>query len=181
MVFCDSNDSSIFPDANGDFEVKKKYAKLYKEINAIIEKIRDHRAKDLQDSLKAVRKKINALCLYVKQHSPVESLTKHQPAPVVSSTSSKTPPQWFTDARRLASHLSRTSNDTQQIRKRRLEVEQRDGIVSMPLLEPYLDLKWPTFINNNVDTISIHPVIDEYSKFLKVKEDAINSNKRFGL
>lgn len=181
MVLCDANDGSIFPDANGVYEVKKKYAKLYKEINTIIGKIRDYRAKKLQESLRAIRKKINALCLYVKHHAPLESTHDPTTRKPLTSPKSHVPvePKWISDARRLAPHLSRTSNEVKQTKKRRLEVEQRDGIISMPLLEPYLDIKWPNCTTNNTDPI--HPVIKEYSAVLKAKEDEVCFNKRFGL
>lgn len=184
MVLCKANDGSLFPDVSGIYEVSKKYAKLYKEINAIMEKIRDRRAKKLQDSLRAVRKTINVLCYYIKRHSPdgsADGPTKKSQSQISPKSNATLDPKWITDARRLASHQSRTSIEIKQTKKRRQEVEQRDGIISMPLLEPYLDLKWPSPLTATNNSETIHPVIKEYSAVLKAKEDAINSNKRFGL
>ena len=182
MSLCDANDGSIFSGLQDAFEVKKKYAKLYKEINSEMEKINDNRrAKSLQKTLKYVRKMINSLCLYIKQHTPKENGLKHsmKSNTLPSKVNNLVDHKWIKDARKLAQHQSRTSFESRQVKQRRLEVEQRDGIISMPLLEPYLDLKWPnSFPNINSYT---HPVLKEYSRALREKEDKLNSTKLFGL
>lgn len=171
MVLCNANDGSIFPDAVGPLEIKKKYAKLYKEINLSMEKIRDRRAEGLKDSLKAVRKTINVLCVYIKRQSTKE-MPKSAKLPIKEDC------KWIADARKLASHQSRTSAETKQTRLRRLEHELKDGIITMPLLEPYLDIKWPEILP---PVPCDNPIIKEYCKAMQTKEEVLLINKRFGL
>ena len=181
MDSCNANDGSLFPDVKGPLEIKKKYAKLYKEVNSSIEKIRDHRVDELKDSLKAVRKMVNVLCVYIKKHCLKENTSN--PTSINPKTTEQNrklvDPEWIVNARTLASHHSRTSVEIKQIKKRRLEIEQKDGIITMPLLEPYLDIKWPSKLQMAAN--DINPVIKEYSAAIRAKEESLLANKRFGL
>ena len=91
-------------------------------------------------------------------------------------TSSK----WYEDARSYSNSDSRYLGDTLKIKRKRLLSEEKDGIITMPLLEPYLELKWPQSLPPYQDHYP-HPAIHEYAKVLTTKEQALLNNKRFGV
>ena len=88
--------------------------------------------------------------------------------------------KWYDDARSYSNPESRYWGDTLKLKRKRIESEQKDGIISMPLLEPYLDLKWPRSIPSNQEQYH-HNVLQEYAKAMKIKEQDLLNNKRFGV
>lgn len=165
MAFATSDNPNIFPDAEGLLQVKKKYSTLFSEITNHLTKIKDHRQEQLAGILKNLRRMINFLNIDVKVLA--------QQKPVATS-------KWYEDARSYSNPESRYWGDTLKIKKKRLESEEKDGIITMPLLEPYLELKWPRSMPSHQEHYPLLE-IQEYAKAMTTKEQTLLNNKRFGV
>ena len=164
MAFATADNPEIFPDADGLLQVKRKYSKLFNEITNELLKITDYRKKELADTIKNLRRAINFINVDIK---------------VLAQKTAK-PTKWFDDARSYANPDSRYWGDTLKIKRKRLESEQKDGIITMPLLEPYLELKWPQKLPSKPEEYPL-PEFHEYAKALIIKERDLLNNKRFGV
>lgn len=166
MAFATADNPEIFPDAEGILQVKRKYSTLFTEITNQLISIQDHRQDKLTGIIKSLRRMINFLNIDVK----------------ILAQKTVTTTKWYDDAVSYSNPESRYWGDTLRIKKKRIQSEQKDGIVSMPLLEPYLDIKWPRIIptNNEQYPHSDH-VIQEYAQAMKIKEQDLLNNKRFGV
>lgn len=165
MAFATADNPEIFPDAHGLLQVKRKYSTLFSEITNQITKIKDHRQEQLTGILKKLRRMVNFLNIDIK------ALTTQK----TDSTS-----KWYEDARSLSKPQSRYLGDTMKIKRKRLESEEKDGIIAMPFLEPYLELQWPPSIPSNQDHPYPLPEFKEYAKAMTAKEQTLLNNKRFG-
>ena len=164
MAFATADNPEIFPDAEGLLHVKKKYSTLFTEITNQLIIIQDHRQEQLAGIIKNLRRMTNFLNIDVK----------------VLAQKTVTATKWYDDARSYSNPESRYWGDTLKLKRKRIENEQKDGIISMPLLEPYLDLKWPRSIPSNQEQYH-HIVLQEYAKVIKIKEQDLLNNKRFGV
>lgn len=165
MTFATSDNPDIFPDAEGILQVKKKYSTLFFEITNHLTKIKDHRQEKLAGILKNLRRMINFLNIDVK---------------VLAQKTVKTS-KWYEDAPSYSNPESRYWGDTLKIKKKRLESEEKDGIITMPLLEPYLELKWPRSMPSHHQEHYPLLEIKEYAKAMSTKEQNLLNNKRFGV
>lgn len=169
LKFIKKNRPDIFPGIEDEFEIKKRYAKLCKELESEIIGFKGQKRTELvKDILKKVRQQINFINISLKREAngkiPDESTQKID---------------WLINARAFSSSNSRTSKDQSKAKSLRLEREKKDGIIMMPLLEPYLDVKWPSTIPK--PPIHEHPVIQAYSDRLALREKELQIFKQFGI
>lgn len=150
--------------------MKRKYARLFKELSDQLVKIpNQNHQKRLQDPIKTMRRLINVLNVDAKGLKATEKPT------IITKI-----PQWMEEANLYSSFRVRTSPEAIKTRKTRLENEQKDGIVSTPLLEPYLEVIWPRTYPLKPDTYS-HPIFKQFAQKCTDKEMDLQLNKRFGV
>ena len=167
LAFASAQDGTIFPDAKGPLQVKKKYAKLFNEINTQLSKIKGSQASQLKTTTKNVRRIINVLCRDVKESAK-------------NYTENVNNAQWYKDAVSYSSPKSRYFGDTLMTRKSRLENE-KNGMIIMPLLEPYLDVQWPPNLPVIPDNKYPLQIMKECVQILTDRENDLLLNKSFGV
>lgn len=164
MAFATADNPEIFPDVSDILQVKRKYSKLFSEITDELLTIKDHRQERLAVIIKQLRRMFNFLNHDVNLHAKKN---------VVKT-------KWFDVAQSYAVPDSRYSAETMKLKNKRVESEQKDGIITMPFLEPYLGIKWPSGLPPNRDKYP-NAVIQEYAQVMTTAELDLLNNKRFGV
>ena len=90
---------------------------------------------------------------------------------------------WLKNARSFSNSKKRLTNEMLYNRKQRINREKRDGIVTMPLLEPYLDISWPCqeSKSKSISTETENVVLKTYINHLMTREEELLTLKRFGV
>ena len=70
--------------------------------------------------------------------------------------------------------------ETLKLKNKRLESEQKNGVITMPFLEPYLEIKWPSGLPPNREKYP-SAVFQEYAQAIAIFEQDLLINKRFGV
>ena len=88
--------------------------------------------------------------------------------------------KWLKYAQNLARPENRFTDKTIKNRSLRLETETKSGIVTLPVLEPYLEVKWPKELHKPEFNFP-HPELEKHSlRMLKMEKECLE-NKRFGV
>lgn len=184
-----------------EIQIKKMYLRLFVEVERSLVVLKDDQKKVLTAITKKIRRMINFFGKNIKdaiRQSPGLNLN-----PILNNNSiiaadssiasssisinSFSNTQWFKIAHSFAYPERRYWGDTQSTKKHRVHIENQDGILTMPLLEPYLKVKWPKkrlnlqLITNQKSLSSSDAVLTEYSRKLIERENMILDNKRFGI
>lgn len=172
------------------------YSRLFVEILFELVSIKDKRQKLLVTIIKELRRMINFFGKdindAVKRNPDLKILVNSNFTEIkstsltISSSTSFLNSKWLIEAKSLAYPEKRYCDDVQSAKKVRLQAENQDGILTMPLLEPYLEIKWPTKVmlsvaSDSSKTLDSDEVLKEYTRQINERENHILSNKQFGI
>ena len=155
---------------------QKLLATIVKEIRRMINFL----GKDINDAVK----RNPELKIFINSNSNFNENKSKNLTP--SSSTSFLDSKWLIEAKSLAHPERRYCDNVQSAKKVRLQAENQDGILTMPLLEPYLEVKWPTKVMLSVAsassmTLDSDEVLKEYTRQINERENHLLSNKHFGI
>ena len=170
LAFANQDNADIFPDVDGrsTIEIRKKYHRLFIEILPFLTDVKDHRKSVLKVLVKNVRRMVNFLGrdINVTAKTPKNCVNTHN---------------WLKDALYHSDPESRYWGSVKTTRKQRVENEERNGIISMPLLEPYLPIHWPTSFPTTTTNNNTESIMEAHMRNLRDHEHSLLMNKRFGI
>lgn len=131
--------------------------------------VKDHHQEEkLKVSIKNIRRTMNFLGRDINEATKI-------------SDNSINKCKWLKDAVSHSEPDTRFWGDVKKVKLQRIANEERDGIVAMPRLEPYLEIKWPKTDSFTKIDKDAHPVMDAHLRNVRNRELNLLANKRFGI
>lgn len=154
-----NHDASLFPGINGQKSLMEMYLKMFEEFV------------DLVKSLSSKPVATSTFAIVIKKIDPCVRSIKRQ-----LTKSAGDVPEWLEFAGPLSEAESRRSRPSTKRSKQAFPTPE--GVITMPLLEPYLDVSWPLKLESLPK--SNDATISAYMQALRDRETSQLNEKRIG-